>query len=570
MKRWLSIVGLLSLLALALSLPASTQEQVLVIGTTDRITELSPANSYDYWTWHTLQQTSGALVTLKPGTTEIVPWLAESWTVSADGTTYTFKLRSNPAPTFSDGTVLDCKSMAWSLGRNLYLNGPEGGVGLIGMIKELACPPAKLEVEIGEKPTPEELAAFLEADVDDPYTLVIRIAEPDATFLARLADPIAPSMAFSPKSTPADEFAKGRFAGVGPYQLVSYTPEVEAVYEPCPNNWKEWACDLLPWPWSKLCQASFIPLPNVIVKFYADAAALRLAVERGEVDVGFRTFLPADILDLEARAEELGLQVIKGETSLSVRYIVFNVTAEPFDSVLVRRAISYAVDRERIVQDVHFGLNAPLYSMVPPGLWSHIDAFPKRDVEQAKALLQEAGYSEDNPLEITLWYTPLHYGTEEADVATILKDSLEETGMIRVELQSLEWGAYVRAMSAGEFGMFLLGWYPDFIDPDNFLAPWLVEAPKGLGTWLDEAKTDYDKEVYQKFVDLLGRAKRTTDIGERTALYEEAQRLLAESVVLLPLWSNNSQHLAIAKKNVKGIVLDASMNFRTWLIDKEE
>ena len=550
MKRWAAVVGLLALLALGASPMAITQEQVLVIGTTDRITELSPANSYDYWTWHTFQQTTDALVTLPPGSTEIAPALAESWTVSEDGTVYTFKLRQGV--TFTDGTPFDCKAMAWSLGRNLYLNGPEGGVGLIGMIKEIECPPAKLEVAIGEKPTPDELAAFLEADVNNPYTLVIRIAEPDATFLARLADPIAPSMAFSPASTPADEFAKGKFAGTGPYKLVKYTPEVEAVYEAYENYW----------------QPGLPKTPKVIVKFYADAAALRLAVEQGEVDVAFRTLLPADILDLQAKADSLGLQVIQGP-SLSVRYIVFNVTASPFDNVLVRRAISYAVDRERIVQDVFFGLNAPLYSMVPAGLWSHIDAFPKRDLDQARALLQQAGYSEDNPLKITLWYTPLHYGTEEADVATVVKESLEETGMIQVDIQSLEWGAYVEAMSKGEFGIFFLGWYPDFIDPDNFLAPWLVESPEGLGTFLNKATSDYDKEVYQKFVDLLGRAKRTTDPAERTSLYEEAQRLLAESVVLLPLWQNNSQHVAIAKKSVKGIVLDASMNFRTWLIYKE-
>ncbi len=526
MKRWAAVVGLLALLALGASPMAITQEQVLVIGTTDRITELSPANSYDYWTWHTFQQTTDALVTLPPGSTEISPALAESWTVSEEGTVYTFKLRQGV--TYTDGTPFNCATMAYSLNRALALNGPEGGVGLISGIESVGC-------EFG-----------------DPYTLKIRIKEPDATFLARLADPIAPALAFSPVSTPAGDFAKGQYAGTGPYRLVKYTPEVETIYEAYEDYWQE----------------GLPKTPKVITKFYADAAALRLAIERGEVDVAFRTLLPADILDLQARAEDLGLQVIQGP-SLSVRYIVFNVTASPFDNVLVRRAISYAVDRERIVQDVFFGLNAPLYSMVPTGLWSHIDAFPKRDLDQAKALLEEAGYSADNPLKITLWYTPLHYGTEEADVATVVKESLEETGLIRVELQSLEWGAYVRAMSAGEFGIFFLGWYPDFIDPDNFLAPWLVEAPKGLGTWLDEAKSGYDKEVYQKFVDLLGRAKRTTDLEERTKLYEEAQKLLAESVVLLPLWQNNSQHVAIAKKNVKGIVLDASMNFRTWLIYKE-
>jgi len=543
-------LGLVGVLALVLSLGALTQEEVLIIGTTDRITEISPANSYDYWTWHTLQQTSNALVTLKPYETVPSPSLAESWEVSQDGTVYIFHLRKGV--TYTDGTEFNCKTMAWSLARNIYLNGPEGGVPLIGMIQWIACPPASLKTELSVSPTPEELAAFLEAEVFDPYLMIVKIKSPDATFIARLVDEIAPSLALSPASTPADEFAVGTYAGTGPYKLIEYIPEERTVYEAYEGYWGE------PPKTSRVIEA-----------FYADAAALRAAVEAGEVDCGFRTFLPADIIDLEKKAEELGLQVIKGEVSLSVRYIVFDVTYPPFDNVLVRRAISYAVDRDELVEKVFLGLNLPLYSMVPPGLWSHIDAFPKRDLEKAKELLREAGYSEDNPLKITLWYTPKHYGTEEADVAAVLKANLEETGLIQVDVGVLEWGTYIERMSEGTLGFFLLGWYPDFIDPDNFLAPWLTEAPTHLGTFLSEATSDYDKEVYAKFVELLEGAKLTTDVAERTALYEEAQRLLAESAVLIPLWSNNSQHLAICQKNVKGVVLDASMSFRDWLVYKE-
>lgn len=532
--RVLGIAGLVALIALVMSPGALTEEQVLIIGTTDRITEISPANSYDYWTWHTLQQTSNALVTLLPYESTPSPSLAESWEVSEDGTVYTFKLRDGV--TYTDGTPFDCTTMAWSLARNLKLNGPEGGVPLIGMIEEISC-----EVGLDEK----------------PLTMRIKIKSPDATFIARLVDEIAPSLALSPATTPADEFVvaskEGDYAGTGPYKLIEYIPEERTVYEAYEGYWGDPP-----------------KTPKVIEVFYADAAALRAAVEAGEVDCGFRTFVPADIIDLEKKADELGLQMIKGEVSLSVRYIVFDVTYPPFDDVLVRRAISYAINRDELNNRVFLGLNPPLYSMVPPGLWSHIDAFPKRDLGKAQELLREAGYSEENPLKITLWYTPKHYGTEEVDVAAILKANLEETGLIEVEVMVLEWGTYIERMSEGTLGFFLLGWYPDFIDPDNFLAPWLTEAPTHLGTFLSEAITDYDKEVYQKFVELLEGAKLTTDIAERTALYEEAQRLLAESAVLIPLWSNNSAHLAICKKEVKGVVLDVSMSFRNWLIYKEE
>lgn len=499
---------------------AQGEKGTLVIGTTDRITELSPANSYDYWTWHVFQQTAEALVTFKPGTTEIGPSLATSWTISPDGKVYTFKLRKGV--TFTDGTPFDAAAVKWSIERALRLNGPEGGVALIMNIGKI--------------------------DVVDDFTVRFTLKQPDATFLARMSDPIAPAMIFSPKSTPANEFAKGRYAGTGPYRLVQYVPEQRTVYEAYKGYWG-------PQPKS----------PRVITVFFADASALAAAVEAGQVDVGYRTFNPEDIVRL---SKNPNLQVLRGP-SMSVRYIVFNVTAKPFDNPKVRRAIAYAVDRERIVRDVFAGLNSPLYSMVPPGLWSHVPAFPKRNLDQARALLREAGYSTTKKLAITLWYTPLHYGTTEADVAAVVKSSLEQTGMIQVDVKSLEWGAYVKAMSKGEFGIFFLGWYPDFVDPDNFLAPWLTESPEGLGTFLNKATNPADKQAYSRFQKLLTDAKLTAEKSKRQAIYQEAQRLLAETAILLPLWKNDQQAVAIARKNVKGIVLDPTMNFRTWLIYKE-
>ena len=518
--RFIGIGVLVLALGLALSWGAMTQENILIIGTTDRITELSPANSYDYWTWHTFGQTGDALVTLKPYETTPSPSLAKSWEVSADGKAYIFYLEEGV--TYTDGEPFNCETMKWSLERNLRLDGPKGGVGLIKMIKGLECL--------------------------DEYTLKITLDAPDATFLARMTDGVVPAIALSPASTPADEFAMGRYAGTGPYKLIEYVPEERTVYQAYENYWG-------PAP----------KTPKVIEIFYADSAALRAAVEAGEIDVGFRTFIPDDILDLK---ENPNLNVIIGDT-LSVRYLVFTVNMPPFDNVHVRRAIAYAVDREELNFKIFAGLNAPLYSMVPPGMWSHVPAFPKRDLGKAVEELEAAGYSTLNPLEITLWYTPKHYGTEEADVAAVLKANLEATGIIKVNVNVLEWGTYVTRMSEGALGFFLLGWYPDFIDPDNYLAPWLTEAPEGLGTFLNQATNDFDKACYDKFVELLGEAKLTTDIAERTALYEEAQHKLAECAVMIPLWLNSSAHVAVAQKNVKGIVLDASMEFRNWLIYKE-
>ena len=496
---------------------AAQQRDVIVIGSTDAPAEISPANSYDYPTWHMFRQTTRGLVQLAPETAEVTGALAKDCEYSDDSTTLTWHLRDGV--TFTDGAECDCEAIKWSLERAFRLDGPKGGVYVLnpGNIEEMVC--------------------------EDDTTLRMELKRPDATFVSRYVN--IPGFAFSPKSTPEDEFAKGRFAGVGPYKLVDYEPGVRAVYEAYEDFYG-------PQPKTKL----------VIERFYSTGSALRLALESGEIDVAYRTFNPSDIPDME---QDPNINVVKGGTSLSVRYNVFNVSLPPFDDKRVRQAISYAVDREALSEKVFGGMNAPLYTMVPKGLWSHKETYPKRDLEKARELLREAGYSEDNKLEITLWYTPKHYGPTEADAATVEAASIEETNMVDVEVKSQEWGAYLTSMSEqGTFGFFLLGWYPDFLDPDNFLAPFLTESPESNGTFFNK------HPKYEELDEMLTEAKTTIGEEERTQYYEQAQELIADEVPLLPLWANTFQHVAAAKPNVKGVVLDASMNFRDWLIYKEE
>jgi peptide/nickel transport system substrate-binding protein len=519
-------IVVVAIVALALflpaAIPAATPRDTIVLGTTDKVAQLDTANSYDYWTWHIFQNTAESLVTFKPGTTQIVPSLATSWTVSADGTVYTFTLRRGV--TFTDGAPFNAQAVKFSFDRAFRLKGPEGALGLIENIKSV--------------------------DVVNPTTVRITIKEPDATFLSRVSDSIPISAIVSPKTTPANAFAKGiQYAGTGPYRLAQYTPGQRTVFEAYPGYWGTK-------PKSR----------RVITIFYADSAALAAAVQSGQVDLGYRTFSPEDIKRLSQMG---GLQVSKSAQFPSVRYLVFNVTAKPFDNAKVRRAVSFAVNRDRIVADVFGGLNQPLYTMVPPGMWSSTDTFPKRDLAKAKSLLGEQGYSESNKLAITLWYTPTHYGNTEADAAAVIKSSLEETGLVTVDVKSSEWGDYTKAFAAGQFGLFLLGWFPDFVDPDNFLSPWLIESPEGLGTYLNKAATSVERGYYNEFLKVLGDAKRTPDQAVRTQHYRKAQQMLADSAILVPLWQNLAQSYVIARKNVKGITLDATVIFRTYLLYKE-
>ncbi len=94
-------------------------------------------------------------------------------------------------------------------------------------------------------------------------------------------------------------------------------------------------------------------------------------------------------------------------------------------------------------------------------------------------LVKSEGYSEEMPFEFTLWYPPEHYGTTTADVMQVIKEQLEETGVIKVELKVLNWAEYVDGFVAGELPFFMLGWFPDFADPENWLSPFAscIQSP---------------------------------------------------------------------------------------------
>lgn len=517
MRKLLSVFVLVGLLAIV-SLAATAQEP-LIMGTTDRVTELSFANCYDAFTWHVLRHTTGALVKLDEETLDIVGDLAESWEISEDGMTYTFHIR--PGVKFWDGVTCDAYAVKWALERTIRLDGPEGGVALI-------------------KPYIDSI------EIVNSMTVDINLAFADAIFLARITNQVAPALIYSPESTPEDEFALGRYAGTGPYKLIEYVPDQYVKYEAYEDYYGAA-------PKSK----------EIVEVMYSDAATLRAALEAGDVDFVFRTLAPQDVEDLK---DNPNLVVEFFPPSPGVRYLLFNVTQPPVDNPFVRQAVSYAVDRDVIVEQVFSGSVDPIYTMVPnvdPPFFGALPTFPERDLGKAAELLNKAGYDATNPLDLNLWYTPKHYGTFEADVATVLKGSLEETGIIDITIQVLEWGAYVERMGAGGFDMFLLGWHPDYLESSNFLAPWTTESPEPLGTYFNHHP---NFEAYDRIMQV---AMSTVDTEKRGMLYEAIQILSTQDVMWIPLWGMTDEMVLAWQKGVHGCKLDITMDVNLYLIYKD-
>ena len=494
-----------TLLIIVLALVAFAKD-FIVVGTTDKIRSLDPARCYDYFSSNILQNIMVGLVDYKIGTSILKPMLAESWEVLDGGKTYIFHLRKDAV--FEDGTPIDAHVFKYSFDRVIRLNGD----------------PAFLLSDVVEK-----------TEVIDDYTFKVTLKYPFSAFISVLGYTVAYPV--NPKVYPEDAFYEDIPSASGPYKIKEWIRDVRIVLEENPNFFGEK-------PKTKV----------IIINFYESAATLRLALETGEIDVAYRHLDPRDIIDLKERED---IVVYEG-ASPQIRYLVINVTQKPFDNKKVRKAIAYAVDRKRIVEDVFVGLAKPLYSMIPEGMWGHKDVFPERDLEKAKQLLKEAGYDENNPLVIDLWYTPTHYGTTEADVAQVLKEALEETGVIKVTIKYAEWSTYIDYFLEGAMGLFLLGWYPDYLDPDNYVWPFLSESgAKSLGSFYSN-----------KFVEeLMIKARGFTGESARIPFYEKVQEILAEDVPYIPLWQGVAT--CAAKKSVKGILLEPTQIFRYYILYKE-
>ncbi len=509
-------LGRLLVLALVLTLattfvPACKKapaEKVLVIGTTDSVTTLDPADAYDYLSSNILNNVAENLVCYKPGTTEIVPGLAKEWTVSDDGLVYTFKLREGVK--FHDGTPCNAEAVKFSLERAVNLKGDPWF--LLGDIASI--------------------------EVTGEYEVKITLSAPCSPFVSKLAYTVA--CIVSPAAYKATEKNPTTVVATGPYKFGEWVEGDHITLLANPDYWGDK-------PFAD----------RVTVKFFANSAALKLAVENKEVDVAYRSFVPLEEEGLKANTN---LSCLSGP-SPSIRYIVINVTKAPFDNIHVRKAISLAIDRKAINEQVFKGTVSPLYSMVPDGMWSYKPVFQtatEPDIQGALAELAQAGYSPSNPLKFQFWYTPTHYGDTEADLAQVLKSQFEATGAMQVELMSSEWGRYTDDLVAGSMGILLLGWYPDYFDPDDYLMPFLsTDGAKSMGSFYSDATMDQ----------LLTQEVALTTVEERTPVLQQVQDKLAQDIPNIPLFQK-PQFVAF-QKDVTGVILDPVQIFRYYLISKE-
>jgi peptide/nickel transport system substrate-binding protein len=295
----------------------------------------------------------------------------------------------------------------------------------------------------------------------------------------------------------------------------------------------------------------------VIIRYFADATTMRLALEKGELDFAFKSFNPSDINDLTKMDN---IKTIEGQGPY-IRYLCFQNNTEPFTNKIVRQGVAAAINRPDIIKKVFLGQNEPLYSMVPMGMWTHTDNFKEvfgdGNIEKSKELLAQAGFDENNKLKFEFWYTPSHYGDTEVDMAAVLKEQFEATGVMEVTVKSAEWATYKENWRNQLMPVYLLGWYPDYIDPDNYTAAFAGTAgSKGNGIYFSDPAWD------AMFVE----EQKTPDEKAREAIFKKVQQMWTDEVPTAPIFQGTL--FLFAQKDINGIMISPTLQFIYAPIEK--
>lgn len=454
-----------------------------------------------------LRQIFEGLVNTKPGTTEIIPWLAESWTTSDDGLEWTFSLKQGVK--FSDGTDFNADAVCFNFDRWYNFKGLAQSASVSYYWQTVFGGYAESE----DTSLPESL--YKSCSATDESTAVITLSRPSSTFLSALSlGSFAMASPTALEKYGADEIGgsadaptfTGTFGtehpvGTGPFVFKSWERENSLILTANKDYWGEPST-----------------IDNLVFKPIADGPARRQALEAGDID-GFDLVDPAD---LDALAEG-GFDVMQ-RPAFNVGYIGFNQAIKPMDNPKIRQAIAYAIDREKVVSTNYPPGSEVATQFQPPLVFGHSDSVPTYDYDPAKAkqLIAESGVA--NPT-LEFWYpsdVSRPYMPDPSANYQLMKADLEAVGF-KVETKSAPWDPdYLDAVDAGKTMMYMLGWTGDFGDPDNFIGTFFQAKSPAFGF--------NNPEIFG----LLDQAEAETDLAKRTELYVQANDKIMEFLPGLP------------------------------------
>lgn len=478
------------------SVETEDEEQVLIFARGGDSESLDPGSTSDGESSRVTRQVLEGLLDFEEETFELKPGLAHDWDVSDDGLSYTFYLEEDVK--FHDGTDFNAEAVKLNFDR---FADPEHEYAFSEDDYVYFMYATMFGGHKGD-----EGHVVDEVNVINDYEVEFVLNKPLGFFLQNMG------MTYFAITSPAalEEYGaeiNENPVGTGPFQFVSWTKDDSIILE----KYDEYRQEGLP------------KLDKVIFEVIPDNAARLIALRSGDIDI-MDGLNPDDAEGVEAESEF----TLHARAENNFGYIGFNVQQEPLDNQQLRHAISYAIDREAIVDALYAGYGSPAVNPLPPNYLGYNDEVEgyQYDVDKAKELLAEAGYGDG--LEIELWTMPVArpYMPDPETVSEIIQSNLNEIG-IEVTVVREEWAPYLEKTMNGEHQMYMLGWSGTNGDPDYFLSSLLH------GSNIGSSNRDYyeNEEVDQ----LLDDAKVAVDQDERADLYKEAQVLIAEDAPMVPL-----------------------------------
>ncbi|MCC6742152.1 MAG: ABC transporter substrate-binding protein [Planctomycetia bacterium] len=465
--------------------------------------KLDPQAIEDGESVNVVTQIFDTLVAFEAKGTRVEPALATSWTSSADGKTWTFKLRGGVK--FHDGTACDAAAVAANFDR--YLN-----------------PKSALRAGLTETPYDFLYRNISKVEAAGADSVVFTLTEANATFLTNMA--MFPACISSPAAIAKWKDAYGQHpVGTGPFKFVSWEPNQKIVLEANAEYW------------------GGAPRSKKIV--YAVIAENSVRVQRlraGEVHI--IDGVPPGEMDAIKADASCRLMV---EPGMNFSYLAINCTKPPFDRPEARQAIAMAIDKQELLKLAYRGVGQTGPNALPPTIWGYNEMVPDYlyDMAKAKAAIDAAGIA-GKEIDLYVMPNPRAYVPDPASVGAVVKQKLEAIGLKpRIVSPVWEGGVYLGELKAGKHDIALVGWITDNGDPDNFLFTLFHTSAIPEQNHAHWSSKEFDA--------LVEHAQKEPDQAKRAELYRKAQEVMRRETPVVPL--AYQPNIAATRANVEGYAL---------------
>ncbi len=507
---------------------------------------LDPAEAYDTASGVVIQNVYQTLVTYHGTDTKtIYPLLATHWTVDKTGKNWTFYLRKDVK--FSNGDPFNATAVKFSFDRVLIMNSPQTGVSWIlsqfmytynATAKKWNSPDGKSSVQ-----------------VVGPYTVEFHLRKAYGGFLPAIAFTVASIV--DPKVVNAhggvvpnkdNSWMSQNMVGTGPYKLVEWQHNAFIKLEWNPNYWGGW---------------SGHHVKYIIIKNIPSLATREQELVKGDADMAY---IPVNHLNDTILTNDKYIKIDTGGLTFDVDMIEMNCRktyqneTNPLYYKEVRQAISYAVPYDTIIKEVYKGYAIRLQGPIPKGMPGHdnnLFMYPY-DIKKAQQLMNDARQKYGLPQTIKLTIIYNQGNAVRAHIAEILKGSLLKIG-IQLTIQELSWPTLLDKMDRGDYSMIIVGWAPDYNDPDDYAFPFLGSAAIGGDTY----ETGWHNATVDK---LLLEAKYCVNQTKREQLYYEIQKIAMEDPSFIYIAQN--KHVAVYRTWLQGYYYNPVMMLNFYSLYK--